>query len=398
MYDLPTWRGSIEPQKFGRLSWSDHIPFAFDLVAALRPAVIVELGTHSGESYFAFCQAVHENKTDSRSYAVDLWQGDEHAGRYGEEVFQSVTRHNARHYTDFSQLLRESFDVAARQFSEGSIDLLHIDGLHTLEAVRHDFQQWAPKVRSGGVILLHDTAVRSEGFGVWRLWEELARGGAGASFEFHHGFGLGVLAKDGVVGENPFLQSLFRGSAADGVMLRAHYCEAARELRRRLQRSSTLDVASAQIYFAAGGQPHSEDNSVAIEVPPRVRQTVRLRLPMDFFGGVVRVDPMRCPGIIDLYAIRILGPADDQPVWSASDPGALAALTVAGTASATVRGKAWRIFSTGDDPHVILPPILADAAALPLRVELDLCLQPMTAETACAAWQSRAFHDASPES
>jgi hypothetical protein len=41
-------------------NWVGHIPFAFDLVARLRPRLAVELGAHYGESYFAICQAVEE--------------------------------------------------------------------------------------------------------------------------------------------------------------------------------------------------------------------------------------------------------------------------------------------------------------------------------------------------
>src|SRR5207237_355175 len=38
-------------------SWHEHIPFAFFAVAALRPRLLVELGTWKGDSYCAFCQA-----------------------------------------------------------------------------------------------------------------------------------------------------------------------------------------------------------------------------------------------------------------------------------------------------------------------------------------------------
>ena len=67
-------------------SWHEHIPFAFTIVQLLEPKVIVELGTHKGDSYCAFCQAVDELKLDTACYAVDTWEGDEHSGLYGKEV------------------------------------------------------------------------------------------------------------------------------------------------------------------------------------------------------------------------------------------------------------------------------------------------------------------------
>src|SRR5580704_1290637 len=74
--------------------WSGHVPFAYDLVAALRPSKIVELGTEYGESYFTFCQAVVECGIRCQSFAVDTWRGDPHSGAYGEAVFREVSEHN----------------------------------------------------------------------------------------------------------------------------------------------------------------------------------------------------------------------------------------------------------------------------------------------------------------
>lgn len=172
-------------------AWIEHLPFAFWLVEAQQPSSFVELGCHYGVSYFAFCQAINRLTLDAQAYAVDTWKGDEHAGFYGKEVFEDVRSHNDRNYSGFSQLIRSSFDKAATHFSDGSIDLLHIDGLHTYDAVLHDFEIWLPKMSKRGIILFHDTNVRERGFGVYRLFEELRE--RYPSFAFIHGHGLGVI-------------------------------------------------------------------------------------------------------------------------------------------------------------------------------------------------------------
>lgn len=180
-----------DPRHLCKSAWLGHIPFSFWIVEKLRPATIVELGTHSGASYFAFCQAVEQLKLLTTCYAVDTWKGDEHAGFYDETVFQSVRAINAESYSGFSQLLRMTFDEAFDRLENDRIDLLHIDGLHTYEAVRHDFENWLPRLSDRAVVLLHDTRITRSGFGVHRLFTELAE--RYPCFEFLHSAGLGVI-------------------------------------------------------------------------------------------------------------------------------------------------------------------------------------------------------------
>ena len=140
---------------------------------ALRPRTLVELGTQAGLSYSAFAQAVQTLGIDTACYAVDTWEGDEHAGFYDEKVFAEWSAFHSRHFGGFSRLIRSTFDEALTHFSDGSIDALHIDGLHTYEAVRHDFESWLPKLSDCSVVLFHDVNVREREFGVWRYWEEM---------------------------------------------------------------------------------------------------------------------------------------------------------------------------------------------------------------------------------
>ena len=178
------------PDRVVESAWLAHAPFAFWLIAALRPGTLVELGTYRGFSYLTFCQAVAKLGLPTRCTAVDNWEGDAHSGRYGPGVLADLRRAHDASYSDFSTLIQSSFDDAVGRFADGSIDLLHIDGSHRYEDVRHDFELWRPKLSLRAVVLLHDT--QEHEFGVPRLWSELKS--RFPAFEFMHGHGLGVLS------------------------------------------------------------------------------------------------------------------------------------------------------------------------------------------------------------
>ncbi len=217
-------------------AWIEHIPFAFALVQMLRPSLYVELGAHKGDSYCAVCQASQALGTGGRCVAVDTWRGDAQAGRYGEDVLRGLRAHHDPLYSGFSRLLQTTFDAAVGQFADGSIDLLHIDGLHTYEAVRHDFETWMPKVSRQGVVLFHDTQERQEGFGVWRFWGEITARHRG--FEFLHGHGLGVL----MVGEEApeGVRALVSSDEAHAGAVRQFYATLGRRFQERRRHAAII--------------------------------------------------------------------------------------------------------------------------------------------------------------
>lgn len=229
------------PQRLAASHWAGHLPFAMWLTAALRPRVVVELGTYLGTSYCGFCQAIATLGLAARSYAVDTWKGDPHNGSNGPEILADLRRHHDPRYGHFSRLLVMTFDEAAPKFAAGEIDLLHIDGYHTYDTARHDFEVWRPKVSEQGVILLHDVAERKRDFGVWKLWDELTR--EYPSFAFEHDHGLGLLAVGRELPES--IQRLVLATAPEAELLR--------KLFERLGEAASgeLELATARTTLSA---------------------------------------------------------------------------------------------------------------------------------------------------
>lgn len=344
--------------------------------------MIVELGTHWGEAYFTFCQTVEEQSLSCLCYAVDHWRGDEHAGRYGEEVFDEVNEYNNRFYRQFSYLLRASFDEALSQFADESIDLLHIDGLHTYEAVKHDFDAWLPKVSKGGVILLHDIAPRHEDFGVWRLWDEIKTEFSDA-FEFHHSWGLGVVAKARVLRNSPLTELLFEGSPADREDLRRHYVIYASHLENILGRfplaagrpappSTTPDIR-VQV-FPYGEQGYSQETSQIRPIRPGASETLTFDLRVPFSLGPLRLDPGSEPAFIEVGDVLIHAGKSEDVTWESPASSAERNISPAGTARAPFNDTRSFLISFGDDPQIMIP--VPPEIGSPAKVSVTLRIVP----------------------
>lgn len=231
------------PLRLVQTAWAEHVPFAMFLVDRLRPRTIVELGTFSGVSYCAFCQAVKELGLTSRCYAIDTWEGDPQTGFFGSDVLDDLKQHHDSLYSGFSTLIQSTFDEAVSHFADSTIDLLHIDGYHTYDIVKHDFDTWLPKLSSRGVILMHDINVRERDFGVWKLWRELKL--RYPHFELIHEHGLGLLAVGDTYDDS--VRELFELSESDRTIVRQFFTQLGQRLRVRLERDHTVKTLSWQI-------------------------------------------------------------------------------------------------------------------------------------------------------
>jgi hypothetical protein len=356
--DLPSRH--FEPRVYGVGAWTSHLHFAYDIVATLRPALLVELGVDRGESYFGFCQAAEEHATGTRCFGIDTWRGDQHAGDYDETTFAEVRDHNRAHYEPFSTLVRSGFDDALARFRANSIDVLHLDGLHTEEAVRHDIESWLPKLKPGGILLLHDVNVRSKEFGVWKVWADLQP--RGRSWTFHDGPGLGVWQKPPAATLPGVVEQLLLPPTDRTALLAKYYTERAAALQDRIAQhwrdGSIRNTAFAnqtviQVFFSSDGS-HREEDSVYARVGHDGWKDVRIGLPAGAGAAPLRVDFVTALPAIELETIQLV--TDERVLYSASANTGFDSIAVSGDAARLSGDKLLRLKIMGIDPQLYLPP------------------------------------------
>jgi len=372
--DLPS--RSFEPRLYGVGAWTSHLHFACDLVAVRKPALLVELGVDRGESYFAFCQAAAEHQTGTRCFGIDTWRGDQHAGGYDETTFTQVSEHNRANYAGFSTLIRAGFDEALGQFEPGSIDILHLDGLHTETAVRHDLDSWLPKLRPGGILLLHDVGVRQKDFGVWKVWAELQA--KSRSWTFQDGPGLGVWQKPPVSKLPEFLEQLLVEPNESSEALAKYYSERAAAMQEKIaghwRDGSIRDTPFAQqtiiqVFYTSDGS-HREEDSVYARVGHEGWKNVAIELPSQAEAAPLRIDFVSALTTIEIASIRVT--KGDVDYFSATAGSNFDSITIRGDAERLPDPQLLRLRISGIDPQLYLPTLNTSGSAAPLVLNLRL--------------------------
>jgi predicted O-methyltransferase YrrM len=151
------------------------------LIALLRrcaPRVVVEIGTARGGTFYAWCQVADP---DAILVSIDLPGGPFGGDRAGRD--SSALREYGQAEQQLHFIEADSHDEATRtrlvQILGGKeIEFLMIDGDHTYEGVRQDFEMYAPLVREGSPIAFHDILPHSEDSlsEVDRFWNEIRSG------------------------------------------------------------------------------------------------------------------------------------------------------------------------------------------------------------------------------
>jgi hypothetical protein len=170
-------------------TWVGHIEFAQWIGSRWAAPNIMDLGVDYGLSTFAFALS---NKS-AEVIGIDCFEGDEQSGFRDTEKFVNAIKEE--HGVENIKFIKSYFDDIAPHITPKSVDILHIDGLHTYEAVKHDFNTWLPKVAPRGVILMHDTRAYKPRFGVGKFFYEIDM----PKLNFKDSYGLGVVSTSAIL-------------------------------------------------------------------------------------------------------------------------------------------------------------------------------------------------------
>ncbi len=115
-----------------------------------------EIGVYQGVFTEQFCKA------GLKIYGIDPWisfkgQGRSQRVQDNQESNYNYTRKLLSPYgSDRCELIRKTSMEAVRDFRDGSLDFVYIDGDHSFRYVAEDIYEWTKKVRSGGIVSGHD--------------------------------------------------------------------------------------------------------------------------------------------------------------------------------------------------------------------------------------------------
>ncbi len=133
---------------------SAHLLYA--LVKGAKPEVVVEIGSARGRSSCFMGLALKQNGA-GKLYAIDphmktAWNDNDSVDTY------DILRKNIASLglTDVVEILRATSNEVARDWNR-SIDILFIDGDHSYEGAKLDWDLFSPFVKPFGSVVFHDT-------------------------------------------------------------------------------------------------------------------------------------------------------------------------------------------------------------------------------------------------
>jgi predicted O-methyltransferase YrrM len=155
----------------------EEITKLLQILKQKSPDSVLEIGTANGGTLFLFSRVASPR---AKLVSVDLPGGRFGGGyhHYRSSLYRQFARDGQQIYLlRADSHKRETFEKVYQIFEDKGIDFLFIDGDHTYEGVKEDFEMYSQLVRKGGVVAFHDIVEHptETGCEVNKFWKEVKR-------------------------------------------------------------------------------------------------------------------------------------------------------------------------------------------------------------------------------
>jgi predicted O-methyltransferase YrrM len=133
-------------------------------LAGMLTVIGVKNGVEVGVSGGRFSQSICARNPGIKFYGVDPYSIEENNDNFktqedAEYAYATALRRcKAYDYT----LIRKTSAEGVKEFKDGSLDFVYLDGNHMYDHVIEDVRLWSKKVRVGGILSGHDYMLRNE--------------------------------------------------------------------------------------------------------------------------------------------------------------------------------------------------------------------------------------------
>jgi len=141
------------------------------LVAEQEPETILEIGTANGGTFYVWSRFIDSCDT---LVSLDLPGGDFGGGYEANKIDLYRQLDDSKEMTFIRDNSHsEAVCEHAAEAAGGRVDFLFIDGDHTYDGVKQDFEMYSELVSEDGIIALHDIVNDNEEIDVPRFWDEI---------------------------------------------------------------------------------------------------------------------------------------------------------------------------------------------------------------------------------
>jgi predicted O-methyltransferase YrrM len=129
-------------------------------LAALFRELGYRVGAEIGVSLGKYSKCLSVHNPEATIYSIDPWvpyPGYAESLSVSTEEMEEIFQEAKKRLENTGCIIIRRFSMnAVREFEDGELDFVYIDGNHQFQHVTNDIAEWSKKVRRGGIVSGHD--------------------------------------------------------------------------------------------------------------------------------------------------------------------------------------------------------------------------------------------------